>query len=96
MNQDKVNPGYSLTDGRAGNAGEGLHLLGRMIARRLMERKSGMNGHHPHPGLSSGGDNKKVGLQSLGRADRKQVVLPSVCGRLDVPGALTKKEVDDG
>ena len=96
MSQDKVNPGYSLTDSRVDNTGEGLRLLARMIARRLMERKSGANGQHPHPGLPSGGDDKKVGLHSPGRVDRKQAVPLSGCRRLDIPDALTKAEGDDG
>jgi len=95
MSQDKVNSGYSLTDSRVDNAGEGLRLLARMIARRLMERKSGANGQHPHPGLPSGGDDKKAGLQSPGRADRKQAVPLSGCMRLDIPDVLKKEGGDD-
>ena len=94
MSQDKVNLGCSLTDSRVDNAGEGLRLLARMIARRLTERKSGANGQHPDPGLPAGGDGKKTGLQSPGRADRKRAVTSSGC-RLDIPDALTKEEDSD-
>ena len=87
MNQDKVNPGYFLTGSRAGNAGEGLRLLARMIARRLMEGKSGMNGEHSHPGMPSGGDEDETGLESPGRAYRKRAVPPSGC-RMRLIGPL--------
>jgi len=96
MSQDKVNPSCLLTDSRVDNTGEGLRLLARMIVRRLMERKSGANGQHPNSGLPSGGDGKKVGLHSPGRADGKQAVPLSGCRRLDIPDVVTKEEGYDG
>lgn len=96
MSQNKVNQGHPLTDSRVDNAGQGLHLLGRMIARRLIEKKSGANGQHHHPVLPSGGDDKKNGLQSPRRADRKQAATSPGCSELDIAGAPTEEEGSDG
>ena len=75
---------------------EGLRILARMIARRLMERKSGANEQHPHPELPSGGDDKKNGLQSPGTADRKQAATSPGCSGLDIADPLTEEEGSDG
>ena len=77
-------------------ASEGLRILARMIARRLMEEKSGANGQHPHPGLPSVGDDKKNTLQSLGTANRKQGATSPACSGLDIAEALTEEEGSNG
>ena len=81
---------------KATGANEGLRVLARMIARCLMEEKSGVNGQHPHSTLPSGGDDNKYGFQSPGRAGGKQATPPFSCRKLDIPSALTKERGDDG
>jgi hypothetical protein len=92
MSQEKVNPGLPLTDDRVDNASEGLRVLARMIARRLVARKSDVDGPHPHPGLPAGVEDMKAGLQSSGRANKKQAVTPFGFSRLDILDALTKEK----
>jgi len=92
MNENKVN--LSLTDSRVDNAVGGLRLLARIIARRLVERKTGAYGQHPHPGLPAGGVDEKADLQSPGRTGRKHAATLSGC-RPDIPDALTKEGGDD-
>lgn len=96
MNENKVNPspGYSITDRKPGSAGEGLRLLARMIARRLVKRKSDANVQCHHRGLPAGIIGKKADSQSPGRAGSKQAASPSGC-RLDIPDALTEEEGSD-
>jgi len=94
MNPQKVNMDYSLTGSRVDNDGEGLRLLARMIARRLIARKSGANGQHPHPELLQGGVDEKAHLQPPGRAGKKQAATPFVC-KPDVLDTLTD-EGDEG
>ena len=96
MIQEKVNARYSLTDSRVDNADEGLRVLARMIARRLIVRKSYVDGQCPRPGLPTSGVDDKADLQSPGRADRKQAATSSGCNGLDIPDALTRREGSDG
>jgi hypothetical protein len=70
MSQEKVNPGLSPTDSTS-SANEGLRVLARMIARRLMTIKTdkiGVDG--------------KEDSQSQGTTDGKQVSAPSNYKRL--------------
>ena len=92
MSQEKVNPGLPLTDDRVDNASEGLRVLARMIARRLVARKSDVDGQRPRPGLPPGGVNEKAYLQSPGTATRKQAVTPFGFSRLDILDALMKEK----
>jgi hypothetical protein len=96
MSQEKVNSRYSLTDSRVDNAGEGLRLLARIIARRLIARKSGANGQPSRPGLPASGADQKTRLQSPGTANKKRAVTPFGCSRRDIPDVLTKGEGSDG
>jgi hypothetical protein len=83
MSKEKVNPGLPLADDRVDNAGEGLRLLALMISRRLMARKSDVDGPHPHPGLPARVEDMKATLKSSGRARKQQAASPSDCKRLD-------------
>jgi len=65
------------------NSNEGLRLLARMIARRLMAEKPDVDGPRPYPGLPAGVEDLKTGLQSSGKDSKKQAVPPSDCKRLD-------------
>lgn len=47
------------------NAVGGLRLLARMIARRLVGRKTGAYGQHPHPGLPAGGVDEQADLGNI-------------------------------
>ena len=95
MDQTEVKPAHAQASKTTG-ANEGLRILARMIARRLMEEKSSVSGQHPHSTLPSGGDDNKYGLQSPGTADRKQLVTSSGCSGVDIPDALTEKEGNNG
>lgn len=92
---EKVNQDYSLT-GNCDNTGEGFRVLARMIARRLMENKSGMNRQHPDPTLSSGIDVINVSLQSPRKASRKQEATRSRHKRLHTRETLKNKKDYDG
>jgi hypothetical protein len=81
--------------GKVIGASEGLRILARMIARRLMEKTS-VNGQYPHLGLPSGGDDKKNTLQSPGTADRSQAALTFSRRRPDIANALTEEEGSNG
>ncbi len=90
MSKDKVNSGYCLTDSSSDNDGEGLHVLARMIARRLARKSNADRRCHP-PGPLSGGGDKKPGLQSPeNNDDRKKAATPSGC-RPDIPDTVTKE-----
>jgi hypothetical protein len=47
MNHEKVNMDHSLTDSRTDNAGEGMRLLARIIARHLVMEKLRMDKQRP-------------------------------------------------
>jgi hypothetical protein len=81
--------------GKITSASEGLRILARMIACRLME-KTCVNGQHPHSTLPSGGDDKKNTLQSPGMDDRKQAATSPGCSGLDIAEALREEEGKDG
>ena len=90
MSKEKVNPVYSLADSSCDNAGEGLRVLARIIARRLV-RKSNDEGQLPRPGLSSGRSDKNAGMQSPGNnGDRKKAANLSGCGS-HTPDAVMKE-----
>jgi len=54
--------GLSLTDNRIDNADEGLRVLARLIARRLIVRKTDVYGQRYHPGLPTSGVDEKTGF----------------------------------
>jgi hypothetical protein len=80
MSQEKVNPSLSPTDSTS-SADEGLRVLARMIARRLMTIKT-----------DEIGVGEKDGSQSQGTTDGKQVQASSNCKRL---GAKYPEESGD-
>ena len=46
MGQSKVNLGCYIAGSRPSSAGEGLRILARLIARRLVARKSGVDARY--------------------------------------------------
>ena len=94
MSQDKVNMDFFPTDSGVDSAGEGLHILARMIARRLLARKPGAIGQHPRPVLPPGGVHKETDSTAPEGFDNKQAAPPSDSKRLDAGCPDAKGEVD--